>query len=93
MIARFFKYTSSESARKVLKDKRLRCSSPDSFHDPFGLKNPLEQETKLDYLRRQAAKMRITLVSCNTYRDEHEFEMASSLELGFGAVQFSMIIK
>jgi hypothetical protein len=54
MIARFFKYTSSESATKVLKDKRLRWSSPDSFNDPFGLKNPLEQETKLDYLRRQA---------------------------------------
>src|SRR5215469_3275489 len=38
---RFFKYTSSESAIRSLKDKRLRWSSPDSFNDPFGLKNPL----------------------------------------------------
>jgi DUF2971 family protein len=62
-IPRFFKYVAFETAIKILENKKLRWSTPDSFNDPFEFKSPFEYGFDWDEMKEIALRRFATILT------------------------------
>jgi Protein of unknown function (DUF2971) len=56
MITGFFKYVTFETAIKILENKTLKWSAPDSFNDPFEFRSPFEYGFEFDEMKELALR-------------------------------------
>ena len=62
-IPRFCKYVTFETAIKILEDKTLMWSTPDSFNDPFEFKSPFEYGFDWDEMKEIALRRFATILT------------------------------